>query len=37
MDLDHMSSRTSGGFRLYTETDVARLRLIKRKAASQHS
>ena len=24
------SSRTSGGFRLYTETDVARLRLVKR-------
>jgi len=24
------SSRTAGGFRLYTETDVARLRLIRR-------
>jgi len=24
------SSRTAGGFRLYTETDVARLRLVKR-------
>ena len=24
------SSRTSGGFRLYTETEVARLRLVKR-------
>ncbi|MPZ61076.1 MAG: MerR family transcriptional regulator [Propionibacteriales bacterium] len=24
------SSRSSGGFRLYTETDVARLRLVKR-------
>lgn len=30
MDLVVPSARTTGGFRLYTETDVARLQLIKR-------
>jgi DNA-binding transcriptional MerR regulator len=30
MGLVTPSSRTSGGFRLYTDTDVARLRLIRR-------
>lgn len=30
MGLVTPSARTSGGFRLYTETDVARLRLVRR-------